>query len=154
MRTAAPRQWSRIGITLIIFILIAWCVAMARSGGSSVMPAVMSKFARDIATVLFLSAGVLRAAQWRLSGDAAKAHSAGALIGIGTALAVGSGLYSVVPIGSAEVQAPFGRLILVLPLAALVIVRVRRDRRTMRRCGTAFCAVAVCATIAVLVFAG
>jgi signal transduction histidine kinase len=153
MRPAARRRGTRIGLALVICILIAWCIVMTGFSYSPVMHTEMSKFARDIGTVLFLSAGILRAAQWQLTRDVEKAHSAGALLLIGTALAIGSGMYAVVPVGSTLVQAPVSRLILVLPLAALVIVRLWRDRRAARRCVTAFCAMAISTALGVLVFA-
>ena len=104
---------------------------------------------RNLAAGLFLTAGVLRMAAWQLTRDAATAHSAVALLVLGTALPSTSVLRLFVHDGqSVQIEAPETRMVLVLPLVVLAIMGARHSRRLMRHTVTILVAVPLAVSVA------
>jgi signal transduction histidine kinase len=94
----------------------------------------LAPFIRNISSGLFLTAGVVRMAAWRLTRDWVTARSAIALLALGTALPSTSVLRLIVHDGQAVVlEAPETRLLFALPIIALAIAGARHNPRLMRR---------------------
>jgi signal transduction histidine kinase len=110
---------------------------------------------RNLAAGLFLTAGVLRMAAWRLTRDAATAHSALALLILGTALPSTSVLRLFVHDGEAvQIEAPETRMVLILPLLALAILGARHSQRLMRHTFAILVAVTLAVPAAVVLPGG
>jgi signal transduction histidine kinase len=121
-----------------------WCIVISHFDSTAPLHVEMSLFVRSIATWLFLTAGVLRASAWRLTGDRERAQSALALLAIGVALVISTATAPLLGYGStARLEEMAARLILIGPLLVLVVVRARRDRRLARRCAATFLTVVV-----------
>lgn len=119
---------------LLTIALAAWSVLVWQAPR---LPATVNlqvpQVARAIATGLFLIAGMLWVARWRLTGERQAAHAAAALIALGAALPV---VALVGPLmqkpSELAATAPAGRLSLVLPVLVLIVIGSRPSRRTAR----------------------
>lgn len=113
-----------IGLGALIFFAI-----LPNSGKADVAPLL-----RNLASGVFLTAGVLRMATWRLTRDRSTALSALTLLLLGTALPSTAVLRLVVHDGQAvQIEAPETRMVVVLPLLVLAIAGARHSKRLMRQ---------------------
>ena len=119
----------------LLFCLAVWCVAMrAGASDSAVLHQQISNVARNLASGLFLVAGVLRLVQWRLTGAPVAARSAVALLMLGTAVP-GAALIGPLLHESAAVaqNAPSARALFLVPVFALLLPGGRWPRQTVSR---------------------
>lgn len=141
MSLAAPlaRARDRRGGTILALValilgLIAWWVLTTGPVLSVEVRDRMPAVARNLASGLFLTAGVLRMAGWRLTRDWAVACSALVLLAIGTALPATSLMRVLVQDGDVvDLEAPETRLLFAVPVVVLAIAGARHSRRELRR---------------------
>lgn len=112
-----------IGVLTLVVGLSAWCVIVGLSpAADAVTHEHLAALARNLASGLFLIAGVLRLASWRLTGDPHSARKALALMILGTALPavtmVGPLLHE--PTALAQ-SAPSTRALFLVPVVALLL---------------------------------
>jgi signal transduction histidine kinase len=118
--------------------LVIWTVLLTVPSLPLAVRDQLPSYARNLGSGLFLTAGVLRMATWRMAGDWAVARSALILLTLGTALPSASVLKLFVHDGSVvEQEAPVTRLLLVVPVLLLAIGS-RHDRRTRRLTAATF----------------
>jgi signal transduction histidine kinase len=123
-RTRALISAAPIGLGVLIFFAV-----LPNSAKVDVAPLL-----RNLASGLFLTAGVLRMATWRLTRDRSTALSALTLLLLGTALPSTSVLRLVVHDGQVvQIEAPETRMVFVLPLLLLAIAGARHSRRLLRQ---------------------
>jgi signal transduction histidine kinase len=121
----------RITICALPFVVAALIVAASLPDPVKYQ---LAPLVRNIASGLFLTAGVLRLVAWRLTGDWASARSAIALLTVGTSLLWTSVLRLLVHDGHVvDLEAPETRLLYALPIVCLAIVGARHSQCQMRR---------------------
>jgi signal transduction histidine kinase len=114
----------------------------------------LAPFIRNLASGLFLTAGVLRMAAWRLTRDWATARSAIALLVLGTALPSTSVLRLMVHDGPVvNLEAPETRLLFALPIVVLAISGARHSRHLMRHTVAVMAAVGLTVPAAIALIA-
>ncbi len=134
LRSSSADRSSWLATGLLVFAFVAWCTlaSAARALPESVNIQVL-QIARALSTGLFLTAGVLWLARWRLTNDSQSACAAAALILLGGALPivgiVGPFLQTPPQLSYAM---PAGRLLLLLPVLGLVTASARTSRRDLR----------------------
>jgi signal transduction histidine kinase len=144
-----------VGVVAIAVLLIGWCVLLTHFDNSLLVHAEMATLARSIATWSFMSAGILGAATWRLSGDRERAQSAITMLVIGIALALSSAIGPLMQYGrTAHLEGMTARIILVVPLLILTVLRARRDGGLARLSAVVFVTVAVTLPAALASLAG
>ncbi|MGH8861961.1 MAG: sensor histidine kinase [Jatrophihabitantaceae bacterium] len=141
-----PRVRIVLATSAVITALWVWVAIVHAVRTSTAMRIEVPELARNVGAGLFLIAGVLRMASWRLTSDWAAARSALTLLIVGTALPASAVLGKMLHTGPvAAIEAPAARLFFVLPLVALAVAAARNPRRRWTIAG-------IVATVAVTVF--
>lgn len=122
----------------------AWCLLMVWADPTGPLRPELSILARNVAAGLFLAAGLVRFAIWRLDGNRDAVESA-AVLGVFAIALVAAAVFDRTDRSSliGYTEAPLARLIFVLPVLALVVLRARHSHRLMRRTALAFGAGAI-----------
>ena len=99
---------------------------------------------RNITSALLITAGAARLASWRMARDWDAAAVAIALLALGTALPAASLLATIFNDGAvAEIEAPEGDALVVVPLCLLVLCLGMRNRQRLASAGAILLGTAV-----------
>lgn len=151
----ASRSGALASLGVLLLALAAWSALMAGSELPTNFRAELADVTRSLSSGLFLTAGVLRMASWRLTRDWNTARSAITLLVIGTALPGTSVLGLVVHDGPVvDLEGPETRLVFLLPILVLAIAGARHSRHLMRLTLGVLAAVTLCVAAAVVFVAG
>lgn len=119
-------------LSILFLGLTAWWVRMADPDLPIATHTELCVLARNLASALFLTGGVLRMVSWRLTRDWVTARSALTLFVVGTALPSTAVLGIVVHDGPViALEAPETRLVFVLPILVLAIAAARHSKHLM-----------------------
>lgn len=124
----APWAVASLGVAL-------WCVVLRATPDSAYLIHVQAPaVARNLASGLFLVAGVLRLSRWRLTGDPAAARASLALLLLGVAVPAAALIGPILHESGAVAQnAPSARALFLIPVLTLLLPGRRWGRQTVAR---------------------